>query len=182
MNRPISRDARAVLEELDQCIQGIRWPVDEAGMFHLQVQRVLLDGGYNVTMETLMSEGRRIDLVVVHRGHVLALELERDSVPERTIGKFRDLPAEVLKVVVLRQWPYRPPPVKFADRVVCLTSSLRMVGWLVDGRAILEEAALSTEVQPVRPFHRQVLTERAYEAGEARRLILGKRKPAKRAS
>ena len=182
MNRPLSREARAVLGGIEQCIKTIRYPVDEAGMFHLQVQRVLFDGGYNVTMETLMSEGRRVDLVVVHKGHVIALELERDAIPERTVAKFRDLPAEVLKVAVLRQWPYRPPPVNFADRVVCLTSSLRMVQWLVDGTAILEEATMDSTHQPSRPFHTQVVLERAHEAAEARRLILGKRKPAKRAS
>lgn len=164
------------LDGLEQCIHGIRWPVDEAGMFHLQCHRALLDGGYNVTMEVLMSGSRRVDLVVAHRGLVAAMEMERDAVPERTISKFRDLPPSVLRVAVLRQWPYRAPEVKNADRVVCLTSSLRMVRWLVNGDAILEEEALAEGQQPVRPFHGQVAVDRAHEAGQARRLILGERR------
>lgn len=170
--RALPADGYRLLLDIDQAIQGIRYPVDSSDLFHSQVQHALTAAGLNVTREVLMSRQRRIDLVVVRRNTVVAIELEWDRVPEDTVAKFRDLPRSVLRVAVLRQWPYRPPVVPHTDRVVCVTSDLRCIPWLVDGSAILEEAATRG---PTRELQRHVMADRAAEAAAARRLILGRR-------
>lgn len=172
--RGLTRAQLALLDAIEQAVRSIRHPVESAELFHLQCQYALHQAGLNATMEVLMSRLRRIDIVVVRGGQVAALELERDSVPEPTMAKFRDLPNEVLRVAVLRLWPYRAPVLKNVDRVIGLTSSLACVRWLCEGTAILEEVA--GQPLTVRPFSAQVMATRAAEAADARRLVLGARK------
>lgn len=166
---------RRFLVSVERCLRTIRYPVDEAGFFHAQCHRALLMAGFNVIREVGMdgagSHARRVDLVVVDRTGVLAIELDHQEVPPRTLQKLEDLPEEVLRMVVLRD---REPPllrVPFADRVVCMRSDMRAVEWLNSGTAICEEVTVPSLV----PDNRLAIS-RVPETVAARRLIAGPRR------
>ncbi len=139
MSRPkVTTVQLRLLDDVELAIRSIRYPVDESAMFQNQVQHALSTAGMYVTREVGMSGLRRVDLVVVDVRGNCALELDRDIPRQATLGKFADMPAEVLRVLVLRR-RVKTPVVPSCDRVITVRSSLRMVPWLHDGRAILEE-------------------------------------------
>lgn len=124
---------RRLLDSVEAAIRGIRWPVDSAEMFQHECHLALEDAGLYCVRETPMEGNRRVDLVVVDSRGPVAIELDRDVPRRETLGKFADMPPEVLRVLVLRRRKVYAPMVPHCDRVVCVNSSLRMVRMLVDG-------------------------------------------------
>ena len=157
---------RSLLDEVERTIRSIKYPVLEPGFFHAQCHHVLMVTGMNVSREVLMTDHRRIDLVVVDRRGIVAIELEQDDTTERTTGKFRDLPGEVMRMLVLRNRVVPLVKAPYCDRVVNMRSDMRPVEWTVDGRAILEETPRATLPSV------ELALSRAHEFSLARRTIM----------
>lgn len=157
---------RALLDQVERTIRSIRYPVLEPGFFHAQCHHALMVAGMNVCREVLMTDHRRIDLVVVETRGIVAIELEQDETTDRTTGKFRDLPGEVMRMLVLRNRLMPLARAPYCDRVVSMRSDMRAVEWTVDGRAILEETPRATLPDI------EMTLRRGYEFSLARRAIM----------
>ncbi len=130
--RKLTKEHRQFLDDVERSIRSIVHPVDNATVFHLQVQYVLDRDGFYVVREVPLSEKRRIDLVVIRNGVTAAVEIDRFNPLRRSYSKMVDVPANVLRVVVLRR---RLSPLKltWAERCISMRATLKCISWLSDG-------------------------------------------------
>lgn len=139
MSRPRPNPSQAaLLDNIERSVRGIRYPLDFADAFCHQVALALTDAGMYCTMEVPMPGMRRVDIVVVSPSGNVAIECDREAPRPGTLRKFAEMDRNVLRLLVLRR-RRQTPVVPNCDRVVCVSSSLRPLRWLVDGGAILEE-------------------------------------------
>lgn len=142
MRRPNPNAAQLrLLDDVERAVRGIRHPVDSAEVFHHECHLALEQAGLYAVAEVPMRGGRRVDLVVVDARGAVAIELDRDQPRRQTLGKFADMPPEVLRVLVLRRRNRYAPPVPGCDRVICVSSSFRMLRFLVDGISGISDEA-----------------------------------------
>lgn len=124
------------LDDLERVVHAIRFPVDNASIFQLQLAYALDRAGFYVVKEVPMSLDRRVDMVAIRGGVKCAVECDRFSPRAATFGKFQDVPDEVLKAVVLRR-RNTPLVLPWADRTVTTRATLKMIGMLTDGTSSL---------------------------------------------
>ncbi len=130
--RRLTRDQRRFLDDLELSVRSIVHPVDNATVFHLQVQYVLDRDGFYVVREVPLSEKRRIDLVVIRNGVTAAVELDRFNPLRRSYTKMVDVPDNVLRVVILRR-RLSPLKLSWAERCISMRATLKCISWLSDG-------------------------------------------------
>lgn len=80
-----------------------------------------------------MTEMRRLDRVVLRLSITAAGEIDQCNPLTSSYEKLLDVPADILRVVVLRR-RCREIRLSRADRCNAVRSHLRMVSWLCDGR------------------------------------------------
>ena len=130
--RKLSKEHRRFLDDMERSVRSIVHPVDNATVFHLQVQYVLDRDGFYVVREVPLSEQRRIDLVVIRNGVTAAVELDRFNPLRRSYTKMLDVPNNVLRVVILRR-RIAPLRLSWAERCISMRATLKCVSWLSDG-------------------------------------------------
>lgn len=130
--RNMTRERRRFLDDLERSVRSIVHPVDNAAVYHMQVQYVLDRDGFYVIREVPMSEKRRIDLVAIRGGVTCAIELDRFNPLRRSYGKMLDVPKDVLRVVILRR-RLNALKLSWAERTISVRANLRCISWLSDG-------------------------------------------------
>lgn len=135
----VGPEQRQLLDELTRAIEGIKHPLDEAGIFHHQCLMAVQHAGFSATREVLLEDGRRVDIVVVNARGTVAIELEAEHPSRSTLVKALDLPREVLRMVVFRNRQDARIRIAGVDRIVCLRADLRMLPLLTTGEPVSEE-------------------------------------------
>lgn len=134
-----------LLDALERAILGIRYPTDIHEFFHRQVLLAIEMAGYRCVSEVPLSDGRRVDLLVLSDVGAVAIELDRFRPRRETTGKFADIGLNglgVLRMLVLRRRIAGSHVYPNVERLVRVESHLRVVPWTVDGLAILEDHTL----------------------------------------